>query len=110
MTPYEKLVAARELISDPSHWTQGCFARNKLGLTTDVKSADATCWCSVGALRKVSDDIWLTPAYDLLCAVLEPEERFYEYGLIAEFNDTYTHAEVLELFDEAIALAQEHKI
>ena len=92
------LRAAREKISAPGAWTQRITARNALGQSTQSRSSDAVCWCARGALWAVSDDSdspveWLTAAADV--------------GLIY-FNDTpgRTQAEVLAVFDKAIALAE----
>ncbi len=93
-TTLEILKAARELISDPVHWTQGWQARNFQGIGVPAKSGEAVCWCILGALHKTSEQ------------ALEAREALrlflpYGYGL-DEFNDRHSHAEVLELFDKAI--------
>ncbi len=99
MTPLETLKAARDLISDPAKWTQGELARDADGEQVPPLDDNATCWCSIGAMRKV-------------CG---PKANFYDgafrrlyfkvpsKGAVSEFNDTHTHAEVLALFDAAIA-------
>ena len=96
MTPLETLKAARQLISDPAKWTQGWFARNALGELVDVDSSSAVCFCSIGALCRVE-----SAAYSEAKRTLE---RNISDGLsLGWFNDTHTHAEVLALFDAAIA-------
>lgn len=41
----------RELLSDASKWCSINYAKNKEGQDTDVRSADAVCWCLEGAIR-----------------------------------------------------------
>ena len=98
MTPLETLRAARQLISDPAKWTQGVAARNRLGSSVDPLAEDAVCFCSIGAIRNVvaEDNHAFERASDAL-------RSHSPIGVIAGFNDTHTHAEVLGLFDAAIA-------
>jgi hypothetical protein len=102
MSPLEDLKAARELISDPSRWTQGAAARNDAGNETNSTSPDATCFCSLGAITKVvgAPGERRRVVKNLLREGL-PEGHSY----IAVFNDTHTHEEVLAVFDRAIAHA-----
>jgi hypothetical protein len=99
MSPVEILKAARELIAKPERWTRGCGARNASGQDVNAHSDDATCWCAIGAIVKVSDDNPV-PAEMLLRRALP------DGGFISAFNDSHDHAEVLALFDAAIASAQ----
>lgn len=107
MNVNETLVAARALIDSPEKWTTGALARNVEGQPSSF--SEATCFCSIGALRKIRSDTardnidgmfsLFQEAVDVLTEVL------YDRGLprdIAFFNDSHTHAEVLALFDEAI--------
>jgi hypothetical protein len=98
MTPLETLKAARQLITDPAKWTQGVAARNRLGSSIDPLAENAFCFCSLGAIRNVvaSDDHAFERASDAL-------RSHSPTGVAAAFNDTHTHAEVLALFDKAIA-------
>jgi hypothetical protein len=100
MTPVEILKAARELIAKPERWTRGSAARNSSGEHVHARSDDATCWCAIGALVMVSADNPV-PAERLLRSVL-PDGP----GFITSFNDSHDHAEVVALFDRAIASAQ----
>ena len=52
----EVLACAADLIERPGGWTQGVFARDKRGYKVDVDSADAVCFCAVGAIRHCSGD------------------------------------------------------
>ena len=98
MTPLETLKAARDLISDPARWTQGCAARNVNGEPVDLMDNTAVCWCALGAIS-ITDlmrGIGISDASKAL-------RRVTPFGLVGQFNDTHTHAEVLALFDAAIA-------
>jgi hypothetical protein len=48
-TPKDVLVAARALIADPAHWTQGSYARDAAGHRVGENSAEATCWCTMAS-------------------------------------------------------------
>lgn len=101
MMTLEVLVKARELLSDPARWTQGCFARTIDGAKVRSRSKNAVCFCSVGALRKVGGSAALGTAIDLLEAVVDDS--------IDAWNDDpwRTHADVLAAFDAAILKAKE---
>ncbi len=99
MTPLETLRAARQLISDPAKWTQGEMARDADGNGISANNDLATCYCSFGAIQfvnKESTQIAASRHLDHLC--------LSKFGISVDvFNDTHTHAEVLALFDAAIA-------
>jgi hypothetical protein len=100
MSPVEILKAARELIAKPERWTRGYVARAGAVPLTSAMDVGATCWCAMGAVDKsAGGPDFSAPALDLLYPMLP--------GCgIAEFNDSHDHAEVLSLFDRAIASAQ----
>ena len=95
----DNLIAARELIADPAHWTTGTYARHKNGNSIGPEESNACQWCSIGALRKVMG----SPA--ILCvtgsegAALSEQMDGFD---IASFNDTRTHAAVIAAWDRAI--------
>lgn len=99
----ELLKNARELITDPAHWTQGAYAKNEYGSTTESHADNATCWCAYGVIRKVAYDNdsnsveGLENAIDACATLLTGEECD---GIA--FNDSHTHAEVLQMFNCAI--------
>lgn len=101
MNTVEVLEAARELIADPEHWTQGVYAKSALGLPIGPSAPGAVCWCAEGAMRKVTGDGPDGPWWDAFLAV----SKLTPQGLI-RWNDDRTHAEVLAKFDEAIAAAK----
>lgn len=85
----EKLIAARALIEDPDHWCQGTHALNAAGQPCPTRSEFAVCWCAQGAC-------WACGANS---RVLEYVPGIYTLPL---FNDSRTHADVLDLFTFAI--------
>lgn len=82
------LQQAREWLSDPAHW---CKHRT-------LHETGAT--CSVGAIEKFNNGLWGAPYNAIDAAVPEMEHR-----CVINFNDARatTHADVLGLFDRAIA-------
>ena len=93
---------ARNLIAKPENWTQGVCARDIDGNEIGIDSPRAVCWCSLGALEKVGEDVAGVEWYVLL-HFLEKEIGF---GHVATFNDSHTHEEVLAMFDKAIAILE----
>jgi hypothetical protein len=110
MTSLETLKAARQLITDPAKWTKIRLAKNSEGLAVNVHDPSAVCFCSMGALLVVSgmylSDVVIAKASNALDNNLPKDfvETFnHEVCSFTDFNDTHTHAEVLALFDAAIA-------
>ena len=105
METVEILEKARALISDKNRWAKGYFAKDKAGRNCSTRSQDAVCFCSLGALCKVMDihfmDVTGKPATEALRKEVPAGTD------IAGFNDSGSHAEVLALFDRAIAAARE---
>ena len=126
----EVLIEARELISDPEHWTQGAFAEHQdydddeiYFDETEPNAPDACRWCASGAIAKIEDtDSPLWQDLEPLAAELgwrladqdnpylgsQPDDEWAQdraIDVIARFNDNpnTTHADVLALFDRAIA-------
>ena len=92
-TTKEILVAARAIIANEENWTQGTYAKDKDGSSIGVDCSNAVCFCSIGALRKIT----MFPV-----AAMEVLSNHMEDSIIA-FNDEHTHKEVLAAWDEAIA-------
>ena len=97
----EILKAARKLIEKPENWTKGAFARSAKGSRVRPVYKGAVCFCSIGALQKVSVGGNYTDAINFLRREV-PEDCM---GVMA-FNDSRTHSEVLDLFSKAIAAAE----
>jgi hypothetical protein len=96
----DKLIEARDLISDESRWTRFDYAQDMFGSRIEsVHDNSACCWCAYGALSKVSG--------------LEPEEcdssdalefaanELFEQSVV-DVNDLRGHAAILQVFDKAI--------
>jgi hypothetical protein len=96
MTPVEILKAARAKIEDPERWTTGMYARNREGLPIPSNDRVACKWCAHGAMMAVTDDD--DPDYYKAINALSNVCG----GSPANFNDSHTHAEVLDAFDQAI--------
>src|ERR1700743_869307 len=99
MTYLEILKDARELIADPSRWTQDSYARDVDGKTTDPINPDAVCWCAVGAIMKVKGSVGSV----IIQRPLGPLAEYTNGTSLISFNDNHTHAEVLSVFDRSIA-------
>lgn len=92
------LQQGRDLITNPEHWTQGAYARDKFGSSRTGKATDAVCFCSLGAIYRV----------------VPPDENTNDAGYylrlvmdnIMTFNDNHSHEEVLMAWDLAIELAK----
>lgn len=101
--PSEIIGKARELISDPKRWTTEVYARDSSGESLmDSSSPDAVCWCSLGAIRKVTGQDATAGSLISVRFLSQAVKR----KLPAKYNDSHTHAEVLEMFDKAKALAE----
>lgn len=102
MTPLETLKAARLLITDPAKWTQGEYARDADGNEVRAWSEDATCFCAYGAIQRVTEHEDSEADFFLMKTCIDK----FQLEVIT-LNDTHTHAEVLALFDAAIAELEE---
>ena len=100
MTAATVLREARKLVE--RGWTQGAAARTADGKSVGEDSPAATCWCSLGAMSKGSDDcdVYADAKGFLLMAVAASN--------IAKWNDALgrTQAEVVNAFSKAIELAE----
>lgn len=96
---FELLSKAQDLIRDPKNWTQGKFARNAEGGYVHVHSEQAVCFCSLGAIERLTVDDWelYTQARGLLWEVREEGP--------VNINDLQDHAAVMAMFDDAKELA-----
>ncbi len=102
MNTVQILKDARALIADEKNWTQRVSARNKSGLEVPVLNSEASCFCAVGALDRFTNGI----AFGSAAYLLLKKEAGAKYLTVSDFNDTHTHAEVLAIFDRAIAHAE----
>lgn len=98
MSTSDVLKAAKQLIENPEHWTQGNYAKDVHGDAAPITEYSACRWCTAGAIIKVDTGGWLyNDAMDTL------EE--FTFMRVTLYNDTHTHAEVMEVFDKAIKRA-----
>lgn len=105
MNTLQILKDARALIADEKNWTKDAFARNSSGEKVDPTNEGAVCFCAIGALAKAAgvNPEGELPAENLLVSeMLEWDAR----DSIPDFNDSHPHADVLTLFDRAIARAE----
>ena len=96
MTASEVLRNARALIEKPENWTRYLYARDAKGNNAVPQSEEACAWCALGAITRVG-------GYEKAAPVLK---RLVRDADVPHFNDTKSHAEVLDLFDRAIAAAE----
>lgn len=105
MSTLDILVGARALIASPENWTQGRLAETADGKFVFPKEPIAARFCALGATVHVRGGHL---NLDVL-ARLDAEVPAEFCGLsrdtekVSLFNDTHSHAEVLALFDRAIA-------
>lgn len=107
MTPAEVLRAARAKIERPECWIKGDYAVSSSFIEVEPTDNNAICFCSKGALMAVVDEESLEAMqaeFFLERAIPDTGQR---EGVIS-YNDRMdtTHANVLALFDRAIALAE----
>ena len=96
----EILKTARALISDPANWIQNSFATNKQGVTCPSHSREATCWCATGAIFKAENGKDIGGIAE--GALMETLGTRHYDRHVPQYNDSHTHAEVLQLFDVTI--------
>lgn len=99
MTTAEVLKSARAKIA--IGWCQGTAMVDAQGRPSGP--GDATCYCAIAACHAATPDVLLAGdlAYSFLCRVVPG-------GRVSSWQDApeHTKAEVLELFDRAIVLAE----
>lgn len=99
------LKKAKALISEPHHWIQRTYARDRRGMACSVTSRRAESFCMLGALNRVSFNHPYT-----VSIFLKAERRLGRVigDSIAVFNDDpgTAHSAVLSAFDRAIILSE----
>jgi len=101
MKTNELLIEARRLIEKPEHWTTGESWRDSNGRKT-CTVAEAVKYCGYGAISAVIHRAGMKQS-TLHTIATDAVEKSAGTRFFDQFNDTHTHAEVLEVFDRAIA-------
>lgn len=120
MTPAENLMAARDLISDPKHWTTRTEARTINGEITSPTAYNAFSFCAYGAINRILDlgialRLRHLPAQRGSIRVQEKEKAYlkraasllYDETRVSFVNDNLGHSTIMDVYDEAIRLAKE---
>lgn len=103
------LEEVRALLSDEKRWTQHAWARTPSGYEVYPLNPQASCWCLLGAIERVTGE---QPKFEATDCVLLPlwEEMMRRHPdatdteTLTAFNDDYArHADVLKLLDDTIA-------
>jgi hypothetical protein len=100
--PTTLIQRAREKLADPKHWTKHTSARDLHNLPVDYTDPDACRFCIIGALAASTGKPGEYHAAHKIMSKLVPSH----YGRrLSAFNDAENtqHADVLALFDRAIA-------
>ena len=112
MDTLQILKDARALISDEKNWLQGYYSANDEGVYVRPFEPSATCFCIVGAMHKVMGLPLSESIPETVGILFAADEKLRDNfdgsfeGVIVDFNDENSHAEVIALFDRAIARAE----
>lgn len=100
-TVKDQLIAARAFIDTPDKWTKNALSKDASGRNTRYPGGPAVCFCTLGALRQVNNNFNREMTLMGKLAAHVPGDSFDPVG----YNDDFetTHADVLALFDKAIA-------
>ncbi len=98
----EYLKERKQLIVDPKNWTKGELARDVFGREVPVNDRSAVCYCAMGALQR--GVVFYDDAFPVFFQARKRLESVVEN--ISIYNDTHTHSEVMQKWDEAIVLAE----
>lgn len=99
----EILILAKSKIDTEDKWCQKSAAKDSLSRPCVILNNDASRFCSYGALVLVSDGNFSIQfkAQDLIESVAGMRITF--------LNDIYSHNEVMQLWDKAIAKAKQQE-
>jgi hypothetical protein len=105
------LRAGRALIADPQHWTTGALAKDDRGRHVSPFDKDAVCWCSIGALKKVTpSNLIFDLSMDSLRIAIKDLSLWpnntcpLSCPTVDKANDGLPHQEVLRMWDRAIEI------
>ena len=95
----------KELLADPTSWTQGALARDSSGRNVDFQGEHAICWCIAGGIKKcyLPDFEECEGAMEKILRIIDPKNKNRDcWGKpMFDFNDKSTHAELMKVLEEA---------
>lgn len=108
----EILTGAKALIDTPKKWTKHTMARDSKGIDVIAVSPEATCFCSLGAILRITygdstDDYSGAKRelyHDAVTAI------HIHSGPVGMFNDSSEHQDVMRMFDKAIELQRKKEL
>lgn len=103
MNAREILEQSWALIQQPGKWTQGVYAKNTIGKPVGIRSEDATCFCSMGALWRVSSGSEALELFEKLNAV---SMRMTGTGIVKLNDAAKSVQELAPVWEEAIRSAE----
>jgi hypothetical protein len=108
MTTLEILIASRELLREPSHWTQESGARDARGRSVAVNDDGAVSWCVLGAIDRVVGVVGEMPRdADARYAAITCLDTTNPIGDASTYNDTRrSHGVIMRWFNRAIRKAR----
>lgn len=99
----EILRAARGRIADEAAWTTGEFARAEDGEAVEAGEPEAVRWCALGAVIAEGGDNTEIELLHEAAGRLWPPQPGGRSASADLVNDSHVHADVLRMFDDAIA-------
>ena len=103
METREILIAARAIITEPEHWTQGHSARTASGDPITIGDPIAYAFCASGAIwRSLDNDVADSKLHSAFGALNECLPAGFESVVDYNDADATRHADVIALFNRAI--------
>ncbi len=101
MTTKQILVAARDLITNPTKWTKGELARDEDGYVVHTEDPAAVCFCAYGAIEHCAGPKYSYHGTIAKGALIASANALYRSTPIS-VNDDLGHGAALKMFDHAI--------
>lgn len=98
----EILLSAAFVLTPPENWTQEEIARDAEGLRVLDEDPRACRWCFIGAIRQSAFTLGHKPVPHDIWDAIEAAGA----GACGSWNDTHTHAEVLDALYRAAEIAE----
>lgn len=122
MKTSEILKKAKSLIDSPEKWAKGHYATDDCGYQVNVMDKRAACFCSVGAVQRATHEGLMRSEQALATLNGRSDKAFatlnrqlkgcsgtFARRNVVDFNDYHTHTEVMDMFDRAIAAAEQEE-